>query len=247
VEDETMSVDVPALLHVAFENTYVLVLVLLFAASAGVPLPVGLLLAGLGAASADSDGPGFLMLAVCGLGASVAGDALDYWLGRLSAPWTALWVQGRLRRHPQIADLLHRVGSPRSQSLLIFASRFALTPLAVPVSLAAGASRLAFWRFFRWDLAGEALFVVGNLAIGRVLSRDGLIGWPVVLACGATLALGWLSTQLVRRRLLPRLAPGGADSAVVRDGAEPSAGATFLAVAPKPEVALPGMRRRDLA
>lgn len=60
-------------------------------------------------------------------------------------------------------------GITRNASLLIFITRCLLTPLAGPVSLLAGAARIAVPRYLVWELAGTALYFCGYLALGRLL------------------------------------------------------------------------------
>jgi membrane protein DedA with SNARE-associated domain len=79
---------------------------------------------------------------------------------------------------------------------MIFLTRFALTPLATPVSLVAGASRLQLSTFLLWDVLGEGIFVVGNLALGRFLSARGLSIGPFLAIAAAVALLGYGATCL---------------------------------------------------
>lgn len=60
-------------------------------------------------------------------------------------------------------------GITRNASLLIFITRCLLTPLAGPVSLLAGAARVAVPRYLLCELAGTALYFCAYLALGRLL------------------------------------------------------------------------------
>jgi membrane protein DedA with SNARE-associated domain len=195
-----MSIDVAGLAHGAAAVGYPLLFALVLAAAAGAPLPIGVLLAGLGAASIHEGGPNFALLAVGGLAASVAGDGIDFGIGRLGGRRALSWARARLRRNRPLATLT-RVGPLPTQGLLLFLSRFALTPIAMPVSLLAGATGLGIGAFLLWDVAGEGLFVVGNLAVGRVLSSDGLSDDGLLIALGILAVLSyvgiWAATQYI--------------------------------------------------
>jgi membrane protein DedA with SNARE-associated domain len=195
-----MNIDIAGLAHGAAAVGYPLLFALVLAASAGAPLPIGVLLAGLGAASIHEGGPNFALLAASGLAASVAGDGIDFGIGRLGGRRALLWAMARLRRNRPLAALA-RVGPPPKQGLLLFLSRFALTPIAMPVSLLAGATGLGIGAFLFWDVAGEGLFVVGNLAVGRVLFADGLSDDGLLIALGVLAVLSyagiWAATHYI--------------------------------------------------
>jgi membrane protein DedA with SNARE-associated domain len=136
-------------------------------------------------------------LAICAVSASIAGDCLDYCVGRRGSSRLLHYSQRRLARHPRAAAVLGRLGAPREQALLVFLSRFAITPIATPASLAAGASGLGFAAFLLWDAAGEGIFVASNLALGRMFSAGGVFGWPLVAVCAVVALAGWALTGMV--------------------------------------------------
>lgn len=161
------------LLHwvTAYGDPALMVLVLL--ASAGAPLPVEALLIGLGVLSAQGHGPDLLPLAVLGTLAAVGGDTVDYWLGRLGSPVVRRWLVASLHRLRRKGDLAAaQAYSRRGSWAAIFVTRFLLTWLGTPVSILAGSTRVAFATFLVWDVCGETVYVVGNLALGRWAS-----GW----------------------------------------------------------------------
>jgi membrane protein DedA with SNARE-associated domain len=84
--------------------------------------------------------------------------------------------------HRKAAVLRVEQGIARNASMLIFITRCLLTPLAGPVSLLAGAARIAVPRYLVWELAGTALYFCGYLALGRLLG-------PMLLRDARSLAL----------------------------------------------------------
>ena len=157
------------LLQLADAYGYPLVVAMLMAASAGLPLPAGMLLAALGALSTLRRGPDLVLLLTLSIAACVVGDAIDYAAGRYGVPAIVGRLMGRrgARLHAagvSVSARLHQQGGP-----FIFITRFLLTPLATPTNLLAGASRLPLRRFLLWDAAGEAIFVLLYLILGRVV------------------------------------------------------------------------------
>lgn len=162
-----MGIDAGSLVHLMSLYGYPLLAAILFIGSAGAPLPLGVALVLLGALSVGHGGPDFLLLTLTGIAASVAGDLADYTAGRIGGARLLHWLyahQRRLMGPPlvQANRLLRRHGG-----IVIFLSRFLLTAVSSPVSVLVGVSRLKVSRFLFWDVAGEAIFVVGNLLIGR--------------------------------------------------------------------------------
>jgi membrane protein DedA with SNARE-associated domain len=87
----------------------------------------------------------------------------------------------------------------------LFTTRFIppLMPLATPVSVVLGAARFALLPFLIWDLLGEAVFVGGNVAVGRLLSGPLAaleIGPSVLCASLAALTLVPALFALLQRR-----------------------------------------------
>jgi hypothetical protein len=85
------------------------------------------------------------------------------------------------------------------------------------VSLLAGATGLGIGAFLLWDVAGEGLFVLGNLAVGRVLSADGLSDKGLLIALGTLAVLSyvgvWAATQYVTRHQHASIQTSGDDNA----------------------------------
>ena len=177
-------------------------IVLLAAAGVPLPVPVMALLVAAGALSAQPHGPSWIILALCGIPAAAAGHSLDYWLGRAGSPLVKHW-QHRLEQRFGGTALHHaHTGRWSGGPLLVFLTRWTLTALASPVATLAGAVRMPYRVFLAAEVAGEAIYVCGLLALGRLLGpalpRGGLfapafwIGFAVVvLAAMALLPRIW--------------------------------------------------------
>ena len=151
---------------------YLALAALLLLAAAGMPLPVPVAATFivLGTLTAHSSGPSFLALALVATLAATAGHSLDYWLGRSSSPLLERWrrrLEARRRRSALLARAEKRL--LQNASLVILVTRCLLTPLASPVSLMAGAARIAFPLYLVLELAGTALYFGGYLTLGRLV------------------------------------------------------------------------------
>jgi membrane protein DedA with SNARE-associated domain len=179
-------------------------LLLLAAAGAPLPWPIAASFVVFGALTAQPSGPSFLALALVATMAATIGHSLLYWLGRSSSPRLQRWrLRLERRLHRRTTALRAEQGITRNASLLIFITRCLLTPLAGPVSLLAGAARVAVPRFLVWEMAGTALYFCGYLALGRLLGpalpRD-----PLMLA----LFYGIIAVVIALPSLLLWLRPG---------------------------------------
>ena len=185
-------------LHLITTCGYPVLAILLFLASVGLPLPVAIVLVALGALSAQNTALRLPLLILLGTLASVSGDLLPYGLGRAGGPRLLGWL--RRLRHGLLAKPLDRAQDQlqRHGAGIVFLSRFAFTAIATPVSLLGGVSHLRLRTFLLWDALGEAVFVLSNLAVGRLFGAA-IIG-------NETLAnLLWLGLILVA--LIPLLIP----------------------------------------
>lgn len=167
----------------------------------GLPLPASLLLLAAGAFAREGvlDGPSAVLLAT---GGAVLGDGVAYGLGRTGQALTATRLQA-LPAWQQARGLFQRWGA-----LAIFLSRFALTPLALPVNVLAGSTRYGLRRFLAPVFFGEGLWASLFCGLGYVLADQ----WAAVsstvseasvwLAALVALAVGaaWLSARFGRAR-----------------------------------------------
>jgi len=221
-----IELDTSGLIHLFEGYGYLALGALLLLAAAGAPLPwpIAASFVVFGALTAHPSGPSFLALALVATVAATTGHSLLYWLGRSSSPRLQRWRQ-RLehRLHRRAAAMRVEQGIAQNASLLIFITRCLLTPLAGPVSVLAGAARVAVPRYLVWELAGTALYFCGYLALGRLLGpallRDthilalfyGIIA--VVIALPSLLL--WLRTSVLHHpnsAALPDTAVTGSDS-----------------------------------
>ena len=183
---------------------------LLALAAAGIPIPIELVLLALGALSAAHNGPDFLTLTALGVAATVAGDALDYAVGRLlrkhgSAHLTGSRIAGRWRWLASAAGILERADEAwglanwSGSGVMIFLSRCVLTPLEAPLSLLAGARRMPLARFLIWDALGEAVYVVGYLALGYTGAASLATSGPLTFLIGGVIVLATLGPLVAIR------------------------------------------------
>jgi membrane protein DedA with SNARE-associated domain len=127
----------------------------------GLPLPATMLLVAAGALARQGTLDWAAAVALAAAGASL-GDAASYWLGRSGSRLLA----GRVQTAP--AWQRARGAFRRWGGLAIFLSRFALTPLALPVNLIAGSTRYSAWRFIAPVVLGESLWVIAFGGLGYV-------------------------------------------------------------------------------
>ena len=180
-----IDLDTTGLVHLFEGYGYLALGALLLLAAAGAPLPwpIAASFVLFGALTAHPSGPSFPALALVATMAATTGHCFLYWLGRSTSPRLQRWRLRLERRLQRKASALRvEQGIARNASLLIFITRCLLTPLAGPVSLLAGAARVAVPRYLVWELAGTALYFCGYLALGRLLG-------PALLRDAHSLAL----------------------------------------------------------
>ncbi len=182
---------------------YATVAILLFLSSVGLPLPtvLALVLAGSAAHQGSLD---VLTLLGVAIAAENVGASLTYIGGRL----TGWWLLGRLCRvtmDPETcifrsADFFYRRGA----RTLLFA-RFipGLGNMAAPL---AGSLHMRAWRYWRYEIAGDAIHVCAWVAVGyflspfiRAVTNALAVVGHVVLGIVLLVALGYLFTWLMIR------------------------------------------------
>lgn len=166
----------------------------LFVVALGVPLPATLLLLASGAFARQGMLDPRLMFGF-GLLGSVLGDSGSYCLGRCGG---TLMLR-RFARRP--AWLRAQVTFERHGGIVIFVTRFMLTPLALPTNLIAGSSRYAYGRFLVLDALGELIWISVYGGLGYLFANqwetlsalaDNLMGLLVgLLALAAGVALAY--------------------------------------------------------
>ena len=125
----------------------------LFLAAFGIPLPATMLLMAAGA-FAQQGVLGLPASAAAALAGSAVGDTCSYAVGRFGIVFVpAAWRAGSSWSNAQ--RLFARWGGWG-----VFVTRFALTPVALPVNLLAGSTRYPWPRFAGAVLAGESLWVL---------------------------------------------------------------------------------------
>lgn len=168
--------------------------VILAVASAGVPAPVTLLLVVAGSFVAQGD-MSMTSVVIAGSLGAITGDQIGYFLGRWGGRTLAarLAFVGGERRLQQAEDATRKYGGAA-----IFLSRWLITPLGPPLNLTSGITNYPWGKFLLWDVAGELLWVLLYVQLGRIFSDRvetvadtlGNVTW---LAVGAIIALvlGW--------------------------------------------------------
>ena len=173
----------------------------------GVPIPVTALLLTIGALSGAHGGPSLALAAAAALAGVVVGHNVDYWCGRLGNQLLQRWLS-RPREERGARALLSRALQLRGgRAALVFFSRFLLTSIASPVSLLAGATRMAFGWYLCIEVSGEAIYVLGNLALGRIFGV-GLLAHGVPLAFWLVVAALTLAPLALLRVVMLALARG---------------------------------------
>jgi membrane-associated protein len=200
-------------------------LVMLFVAGLGIgaPIPVTLLLLTLGALSNSAGGPDFFLLALAAVPGLVGGHTVNFVCGRFGNRLLERWLNKALTRvgvHDLFASATRLRGG---RALVVFLTRFLLTPIACPIGFLAGVTRMGARLYLSLEVLGTVIYVLGNLTLGRLFGRDLLkeggvapIFW-IVVAVAVILPI-----VLVRYapRVFSRLGNGRLSPADVADAAD---------------------------
>jgi membrane-associated protein len=159
--------------------------------SAGAPFPDSLLLIAVGSFIAQGDLNYWPVIAVATAGA-VAGDNLGYAIGRWGGRPLATKLGGG-NRIGKAEDFSRKWGGPG-----IFLSRWLVGPLGPWINLTSGLTAYSWPRFLALDVAGELLWVLIYVSLGREFSDKvqavadllGDLTW-VVLGLAVAAFLGW--------------------------------------------------------
>jgi membrane protein DedA with SNARE-associated domain len=165
-------------------DCYTSLVIVVLVASAGAPLPTGASFFDLGTLSAQPHGPNLVVVALLGTAAGVSGDLLDYGLGHVGRPKLYAWLLRPFLKFSEIGAKNPTMGLGGGSGMTIFLMRYTLTALASPLSILAGVARAPLMGFLAWDAPGDAIAVVGNLALGSWLG-------PGLMSHGGHVAAWW--------------------------------------------------------
>jgi membrane protein DedA with SNARE-associated domain len=190
---------------------YPSLLVMLFVAALGIgaPIPVTLLLLTMGALSNAAGGPDFFLLALVCIPGLVAGHSVNFVSGRVGNRLLERWITKAMAR-VGAQDLFESAVRLRGgRALVVFLTRFLLTPIACPIGFLAGVTRMETRNYLAVEIPGTMIYVLGNLILGRLFGKDLLkeggispIFWivvavavilPIVLVRYAPRVFAWLS------------------------------------------------------
>jgi membrane protein DedA with SNARE-associated domain len=164
---------------------------ILLVTSAGAPFPDSLLLVAVGSFVAQGD-LDFVPVVVVGTLGAVAGDQVGYALGYWGGRPLAAKVAGA-ERIAKAEAFSRKWGGPG-----VFFSRWLIGPLGPWINITSGMTVYPWARFVLLDVAGELIWVVLYVSLGRLFSDKvqaiadllGNLSW-VVLGITVTSLLGW--------------------------------------------------------
>jgi len=163
-------------------------------ASAGVPFPITFMLIAAGS-FVELGELSLWWVIVAGISGAVIGDQIGYGIGRWgsgAAVRFATWISSE-EKWRQAEAAARKWGGPG-----IFFSRWLITPLGPLINFASGIAEYSWPRFLLWDIAGETIWVVLYVLLGKLFSdrvqamKDmmGNLTWAFV-ALFACLVFGW--------------------------------------------------------
>ena len=147
---------------------YALTFGILLAESLGLPLPASLALVAAGAAAASHTLSATAII-FFGTIALLAGDSLQFWLGRYSG-WALLGFLCRLSMNPETCILRSAESFYKRGKTTLLIAKFipGINTMAAPL---AGSMKMRFWQFLRLDFVGCLMYTMAYLFLGY-LSRD---------------------------------------------------------------------------
>lgn len=149
-------------------------LVMLFVAALGIgaPIPVTLLLLTMGALSNAVGGPDFFLLALVCIPGLVAGHTVNFVSGRVGNRLLERWITRAMARvgAQDLFDSAVRLRGGRA--LIVFLTRFLLTPIACPIGFLAGVTRMEAGNYLIVEIPGTIIYVLGNLILGRLFGKN---------------------------------------------------------------------------
>jgi membrane-associated protein len=140
---------------------------LLFVGSIGLPLPNTLLLVASGSFVAGGQMNNWVLIIVA-TAATIAGDVTAYligrWAGRAALRRQIPKLQPQMKKAEQVVRKWGAFG--------IFITRWLITPVGPYVSMFSGASKYPWPHFVFWDVAGNIIWVVGFVSLGRIVASE---------------------------------------------------------------------------
>ena len=146
-----------------------IIALILFLGALGIPLPSTLTVIAAGAFVRQ----GILswqVSALIGLISAVVGDSLSYAMGYYARKPVLNRFQGT-SGWMQAESSFNRWGG-----VSVFLTRFLITAIAIPVNLLAGTGDYPYKRFIAFDLAGEAVWIIGYGWLGYLFGTE----WELV-------------------------------------------------------------------
>jgi len=156
-----------ALLNAVATYGVVAIFVSVFISSIGLPLPSSFLLIVAGSFVASGDLQ-FWPVVIAAVTAAILGDHAGYMIGWLGGPKIAAKISQRFNAVMLLKKA--ETASHKWGGASIFFSRWLITALGPPLNLTSGFTRYALLRFSLWDVAGELLWVVLYVQVGRLFS-----------------------------------------------------------------------------
>jgi membrane-associated protein len=176
--------------------------VVLLVGCIGLPMPASLMLMAAGSFVEQGELSSWRVIgmAIC---ASIAGDNIGYAIGRWGGyrliRRVSGWIGGESKLR-QAENWTRRWGGPG-----IFLTRWLLTPFGPLVNLTSGIAEYSWPRFLLFDAAGEMLWVLLYVTLGKIFSNRvqatsevlGDLTW-VLVGLVIAIALGWKLMKYLR-------------------------------------------------
>jgi membrane-associated protein len=168
----------------------------------GLPMPASLMLMAAGSFVEQGELSSWRVMGMA-IGASIAGDNIGYAIGRWGGHRlirrVSGWIGGESKLR-QAENWTRRWGGTG-----VFLTRWLLTPLGPVVNLTSGIAEYPWPRFLLFDIAGEILWVVLYVMLGKIFSNRvqatsevlGDLTW-VLVGLFIAVVLGWKLMKYLR-------------------------------------------------
>lgn len=167
--EKSMPAFLPALLNWLQQYSYPVLWGLIMVAAIGVPLPISLVLLAMGAFAALGDFNIGLLFALA-LSASVCGDSIGYFIGRLWGSKLLNWLAQPKGQFFISARTVERSREyfNRQGGWAVFLSRFLFSAFGSVINLLAGTELMPYRHFLLADILGKVLSASIPLALGYI-------------------------------------------------------------------------------